>query len=293
MSEKCNSNEGCSSCSSAEGCGANEKQAHTKGKIEVALSNIKFKIMVMSGKGGVGKSTVSVNLAAILAGMGYRVGLIDADIHGPNVPKMLGIKEKGVLSSSGGIIPYEPINNLFVMSVGFLIKEDDDAIIWRSPLKHSLIEQFLSDVNWGNLDFLLFDLPPGTGDEPLSVSHIIGKVDGSVIITTPQEVALLDSRKSVTFSKKLGIPVLGIVENMSGFVCPKCGEKTDIFKTGGGKKAAKEMGVNFLGKIPLEPELVMQGDIGKPFVIEKPNSESAKAFKNVSKNILSQTILNK
>lgn len=291
MSEKCDSAAGCSGCSSAAGCSTNEKQSHTKSKIENTLSNIKFKIMVMSGKGGVGKSTFAVNLAAMLAGMGYRVGLIDADIHGPNVPKMLGIKEKGVLSSAEGIIPYEPIDNLFVMSVGFLIKEDDDAIIWRSPLKHSIIEQFLSDVNWGELDFLLFDLPPGTGDEPLSVSHLIGKVDGSVIVTTPQEVALLDSRKSVTFSKKLNIPVLGIVENMSGFVCPKCGEKTDIFKTGGGEKAAGELNVNFLGKIPLEPELVMQGDLGRPFVIDKPNSESAKSFKNIAKNILGQTIL--
>lgn len=291
MSEKCDSSSGCSSCSSAAGCSTNEKQAHTKSKIEDTLSNIKFKIMVMSGKGGVGKSTFAVNLAAMLGGMGYRVGLIDADIHGPNVPKMLGIKEKGVLSSAEGIIPYEPVDNLFVMSVGFLIKEDDDAIIWRSPLKHSIIEQFLSDVNWGELDFLLFDLPPGTGDEPLSVSHLIGKVDGSVIVTTPQEVALLDSRKSVTFSKKLNIPVLGIVENMSGFVCPKCGEKTDIFKTGGGEKAAGELNVNFLGKIPLEPELVMQGDLGRPFVIDKPNSESAKSFRNIAKNILGQTIL--
>lgn len=291
MTEKCDSEAGCSSCSSAQSCSTSEKQAHTKSNIENALSNIKFKIMVMSGKGGVGKSTFAVNLAAMLGGMGYRVGLIDADIHGPNVPKMLGIKEKGVLSSAKGIIPYEPIDNLFVMSVGFLIREDDDAIIWRSPLKHSIIEQFLSDVNWGELDFLIFDLPPGTGDEPLSVSHLIGKVDGSVIVTTPQEVALLDSRKSVTFSKKLNIPVLGIVENMSGFVCPKCQEKTDIFKTGGGEKAAKELNVNFLGKIPLEPELVMQGDLGRPFVIDKPNSESAKSFRNIAKNILSQTIL--
>ena len=291
MSEKCNSSSGCSSCSSAQSCSTSEKQSHTKSKIENTLSNIKFKIMVMSGKGGVGKSTFSVNLAAMLAGMGYRVGLIDADIHGPNVPKMLGIKEKGVLSSAEGIIPYEPVENLLVMSVGFLIREDDDAIIWRSPLKHSIIEQFLSDVNWGELDFLLFDLPPGTGDEPLSVSHLLGRVDGSVIVTTPQEVALLDSRKSVTFSRKLNIPVLGIVENMSGFVCPKCGEKTDIFKTGGGERAANELKVNFLGKIPLEPELVMQGDLGRPFVIDKPNSESAKSFKNIAKNILIQTIL--
>jgi len=256
--------------------------------IAQTLEKIKYKIMVMSGKGGVGKSTVSVNLASSLSKLGYKVGLIDADIHGPNIPKMFGIKEKGVLSTADGIIPYEPIENLYIMSVGFLIRDDDDAVIWRAPLKHSLIEQFLSDVKWGELDFLLIDLPPGTGDEPLSVAHVIGDIDGSVIVTTPQEVALLDSRKSVTFSKKLNVPILGIVENMSGFVCPKCGERTDIFKTGGGEKAANELKVNFLGKIPLDPMLVMQGDSGKPYVIEYPNNEVTNSFRQISENIIKQ-----
>jgi Mrp family chromosome partitioning ATPase len=256
--------------------------------IAETLDKIKFKIMVMSGKGGVGKSTVSVNLATTLNKMGYKVGLIDADIHGPNIPKMFGVKEKGVLSTAEGIIPYEPVHNLFIMSVGFLVRDDDDAVIWRAPLKHSLIEQFLSDVKWGELDFLVIDLPPGTGDEPLSVAHIIGEVDGSVIVTTPQEVALLDSRKSVTFSKKLNVPILGIVENMSGFICPKCGEKTDIFKTGGGEKAANELKVNFLGKIPLDPIVVMQGDSGKPYVIEYPDTEVTNAFRNICEKIIKQ-----
>lgn len=288
MSNKCNTSSGCSSCSSSDACDKSQKQNHTKGMISQTLEKIKYKVMIMSGKGGVGKSTVSVNLATSLCKLGYKVGLIDADIHGPNIPKMFGIKEKGVLSTAEGIIPYEPLENLYIMSVGFLIRDDDDAVIWRAPLKHSLIEQFLSEVKWGELDFLLIDLPPGTGDEPLSVAHVIGNIDGSVIVTTPQEVALLDSRKSVTFSKKINVPILGIVENMSGFVCPKCGEKTDIFKTGGGEKAALDLKVNFLGKIPIDPMVVMQGDSGNPYVIEYPNSEVTNSFRQISENIIRQ-----
>lgn len=290
MSDSCNEANSCSSCSSSSSCKPDEKQQHTRMLIEKTLQKIKYKIMVMSGKGGVGKSTVSVNLAASLNKLGYKVGLMDADIHGPNIPKMFGIKEKGVFSSKDGLVPYEPFENLYIMSVGFLIKDDDDAIIWRAPLKHSLIEQFLSEVRWGDLDFLIVDLPPGTGDEPLSVAHVIGNVDGSVIVTTPQEVALLDSRKSVTFSKRLNVPILGIVENMSGFVCPKCGEKTDIFKTGGGEKAAGELHVNFLGKIPLDPALVMQGDLGKPYIIEFPDTKTTESFNLVAERIVSQLI---
>jgi Mrp family chromosome partitioning ATPase len=254
--------------------------------LQKRLKEIRYRIMVMSGKGGVGKSTVTVNLAAALVQLGYKVGIIDADIHGPNIPKMLGVTDKGAKSGINGIIPFEPFENLSIMSIGTLLRDDDDAVIWRAPLKHSVIQQFLTDVDWGKLDFLLFDLPPGTGDEPLSVAHILKDIDGSVIVTTPQEVALLDSRKSVNFSKKLNIPVLGIVENMSGFVCPKCGEKIDIFKVGGGEKAAKELKVPFLGKIPLDPEVVAQGDIGKPYVFEKPHSEATKAFLNVAKEVI-------
>lgn len=244
----------------------------------------------MSGKGGVGKSTVSVNLAAALASLGHKVGILDADIHGPNVPKMLGIKEKGVLSTSEGIIPFEPVANLKVMSVAFLLKSDDDAVIWRAPLKHSLIQQFITDVEWGDLDFLIIDLPPGTGDEPLSVAHIIEELDGSIIVTTPQEVALLDARKSVTFSQKINVEVLGIIENMSGFICPNCGEITEIFKTGGGEKAANELGVSFLGRIPLDPMVVIGGDSGTPYIVKDPESQVAKAFQQISQNIVKQLI---
>jgi len=282
----CNTNSSCSSCSSSSSCDASEQEKHTEEMLQKRLKEIKYRIMVMSGKGGVGKSTVTVNLAAALVQLGYKVGIIDADIHGPNIPKMLGVTDKGAKSGINGIIPLEPFENLSIMSIGTLLRDDDDAVIWRAPLKHSVIQQFLTDVDWGKLDFLLFDLPPGTGDEPLSVAHILKDIDGSVIVTTPQEVALLDSRKSVNFSKKLNIPVLGIVENMSGFVCPKCGEKIDIFKVGGGEKAAKELKVPFLGKIPLDPEVVAQGDIGKPYVFEKPHSEATKAFLNVAKEVI-------
>ncbi|MGA1862889.1 Mrp/NBP35 family ATP-binding protein [Deferribacter thermophilus] len=287
----CNSNSSCNSCSAQNSCNPNEKQKHTKELLKQKLSKIKCTIMVMSGKGGVGKSTVSTNLATMLNMLGHKVGILDADIHGPNIPKMFGINEKGVLSSAEGIIPFEPVENLKVMSVAFLLKSDDDAVIWRAPLKHSLIEQFISDVNWGDLDFLIIDLPPGTGDEPLSVAHIIENVDGSIIVTTPQEVALLDSRKSVTFSRKLNIPVLGIVENMSGFVCPNCGEKIDLFKIGGGEKAAKELDVDFLGRVPIDPSVVIDGDSGKPYILNHPESEVTKSFKSIAEKIINKTLL--
>ncbi|MGA1847185.1 P-loop NTPase [Deferribacter abyssi] len=286
----CNSNSSCSSCSSQSSCDTSEKEQHTKELLKQRLSKIKCTLMVMSGKGGVGKSTVSTNLATMLNMLGHKVGILDADIHGPNIPKMLGINEKGVLSSAGGIIPFEPIENLKVMSVAFLLKSDDDAVIWRAPLKHSLIEQFISDVNWGELDFLIIDLPPGTGDEPLSVAHVIENVDGSIIVTTPQEVALLDSRKSVTFSRKLNIPVIGIVENMSGFICPNCGEKIDLFKVGGGEKAAKELNVDFLGRIPIDPLVVAHGDAGKPYILEYPTSEVSNAYKKIAEKVIYKTI---
>jgi len=286
----CNSGSSCSSCSSAAGCNTDEKQQHAKKRLDERLSKIKYKIMVMSGKGGVGKSTVSVSLASALHALGYSVGILDADIHGPNVPKMFGMTQKGVQSGENGLIPFEAAEGLKVMSVAFLLENDDDAIIWRAPVKHGMIEQFVSDVDWGELDFIIIDLPPGTGDEPLSVAHIIGGVDGAVIVTTPQEVALLDSRKSVTFARKLNIPILGIVENMSGMVCPHCGETVDLFKSGGGEKAANEMGVNFLGKVPIDPMVVVQGDSGKPYVLEVKDTPTALAFRKIAENVAKQTI---
>jgi Mrp family chromosome partitioning ATPase len=287
----CNSGNSCSSCSSESSCGTDEKQKHTEELIQKRLSTIKNKIMVMSGKGGEGKSTVSVNLAATLNMLGYRVGILDADIHGPNIPKMFGIDTKGLMSTPFGIEPPEPIKNLKVMSVGFLVKSDDDAIIWRAPLKHSVIQQFLSDVIWGDLDYLIIDLPPGTGDEPLSAAHIIGKIDGSVIVTTPQEVALLDSRKSVTFSQKLNTPIIGIIENMSGLKCPHCNEIINLFKTDGGRKAAEELKVNFLGKVPIDPEVVEDGDAGTPYVVKHPGSPVTEAFKDIAEQVIEKTLV--
>ncbi|PLX70908.1 MAG: ATP-binding protein [Denitrovibrio sp.] len=286
----CNSDSSCSSCGSQSSCDTDAQKQHTQAMLKARLSKIKYKIMVMSGKGGVGKSTVSVSLASALHALGFSVGILDADIHGPNIPKMFGMKQKGVTQDEDGLIPFEAVEGLKVMSVVFLVRDDDDAVIWRAPVKHGMIEQFVSDVNWGELDFLIIDLPPGTGDEPLSVAHIINGVDGAVIVTTPQEVALLDSRKSVTFARKLNIPILGIVENMSGMSCPHCGELVDLFKSGGGEKAAGEMGVNFLGRIPLDPMVVMQGDSGKPYVLEVTDTPTAAAFKAVAENVIGQTI---
>jgi Mrp family chromosome partitioning ATPase len=254
-------------------------------QIEKALKNVKHTIAVMSGKGGVGKSTVAANLALSLTMHGYDVGLLDVDIHGPNIPKMLHIEDEKPQGTNEGIIPVQVTPKLKVMSMAFLLKDKDTPVIWRGPLKMGAIRQFLGEVAWGALDYLIIDLPPGTGDEPLSIAQLLPKADGSIIVTTPQEVALLDSRKSVGFSRAIKMPVLGIVENMSGFNCPHCGEVIDLFKVGGGEKAAKDLNVEFLGRIPLDPDIVETGDSGKPFVLSHSDSESAKAFVNIVEKI--------
>jgi ATP-binding protein involved in chromosome partitioning len=246
------------------------------------LGKIRYKIMVMSGKGGVGKSTVAVNLAAVLAGEGQQVGILDADIHGPNIPKMWGIDWRPLQGGEEGIRPIEVLSNVKLISMGFLLPNPDSPVVWRGPMKHTAIKQFLGDVEWGNLDFLIIDLPPGTGDEPLSIAHLIKGVNGSIIVTTPQDVALLDSRKSVNFSRILKIPVVGIVENMSGLKCPECGHFIPLFKIGGGEKAAKDLGVPFLARIPIDPEVVQKSDSGTPYVVSYPDSEVTKAFKEIA-----------
>ena len=253
-------------------------------RLKERMGKIKHKIMVMSGKGGVGKTTVAVNLALTLAAKGYEVGIMDADVHGPNVPKMLGIEDESPDVTEEGIIPVFVPPRVKVMSLAFLLQSKDTPVVWRGPLKMGVIKQFLSDVLWGDLDCLIADLPPGTGDEPLSVAQLVPEIDGAIIVTTPQDVALLDSRKSVTFAKKLGIPVIGIIENMSGFKCPKCGETIDLFKTGGGERAAIDMGVPFLGRIPIEVNIVLSGDSGIPFVLEH-ESEAAQSFGAIVDNI--------
>ncbi len=247
-------------------------------KASQAMARIKHKIAIMSGKGGVGKSTVAANLSLMLAEKGSRVGLLDADIHGPSIPTMLGIEgtKLGVLDQ--GILPAVVRPGLKVVSMGFLLAERDTPVIWRGPMKMGAISQFLGEVVWEDLDYLVVDLPPGTGDEPLSIAQLIPGMDGSVVVTTPQEVALISVRKCINFCQTLGVPVIGIVENMSGFVCPHCGKKVDIFGSGGGESAAHEYGIPFLGRIPLDPEIVASGESGIPFVVGGPDSRTAQDF---------------
>jgi ATP-binding protein involved in chromosome partitioning len=249
------------------------------------LRHIKHKIVVMSGKGGVGKSTVAVNLATALLQAGNRVGLLDVDIHGPSIPTMLGLENERLGGSEQGLSPVD-LDGLKVVSLGFLLSSPDQAVIWRGPMKIGVIRQFLEDVDWGELDYLIIDCPPGTGDEPLSICQLIGQLDGAVIVTTPQRVATVDVRKSISFCRQIKLPILGIVENMSGFVCPKCGEVTQILPTGGGRGMADDLGVPFLGAIPLDPLVAQAGDNGKAFLRYYADSPSAKIMQEMIKPIL-------
>jgi ATP-binding protein involved in chromosome partitioning len=248
------------------------------------MAQIKHKIMVLSGKGGVGKSTVAVNLAAALAGKNKRIGLLDIDIHGPSVPKLLNLDGMPIQGNGDTLLPVSAKSDsgsLKVMSIGFLLRKRDDAVIWRGPLKYNVIKQFLKDVDWGELDYLVIDSPPGTGDEPLTVAQLVENADGAVVVTTPQEMSVQDVRRCIVFCRQLKLPVLGVVENMSGFVCPKCGEHTPIFGAGGGRKMAEEMDVPFLGSVPIEPAIVVSGDSGVPMVQSHPESETARAFDRI------------
>jgi ATP-binding protein involved in chromosome partitioning len=245
------------------------------------ISRIRHKIVVLSGKGGVGKSTVATNIAVALSSKGQKVGLMDIDIHGPSIPKMLGLEGQTLRGTDTGLAPIVYTDNLRVISIGFILRTQDDAVIWRAPLKHKLIRDFLTDVKWGELDYLVVDSPPGTGDEPLSVIQLLEDADGAIVVTTPQNVALIDVRKAITFCRQVNLPVLGVVENMSGFVCPYCGKTVNIFKVGGGVEMASDMGVPFLGRIPLDPNIVETGDSGKPYLQYYKDSETAKAFEKV------------
>jgi len=252
--------------------------------IKEKMANIKYKFIVISGKGGVGKSSVTVNFAASLAKKGNKVGILDADIHGPNVPKMLGVENAKPSGSNKDIVPINVSENLQVISIAFFIPKKDDAVIWRGPMKHNLLKQFLGQVKWGKLDYLIVDLPPGTGDEALSIVHLIKNVSGALIVTTPQDVALLDSRKSITFCREMHVPLIGVIENMSGMVCPYCHKEINLFKTGGGERIADEMKVPFLGRIPLDPQIVTSTDEGMPFVLNNSKSSTITAFNNVASN---------
>jgi len=273
MSERC---EGCSG-----ECGVGERrpeeseqQREMRRRIMERLRDIRHKVVVLSGKGGVGKSTVAVNLAVALAS----VGLMDVDIHGPNVPKMLGIEGQTLGVEKESIIPFQWGDSLKVMSIAFLLQGRDSAVIWRGPLKMIAIRQFITDVEWGKLDWLVIDAPPGTGDEPLSVLQLIEDLDGCVIVTTPQEVALLDVAKCVTFCEKVGRRVLGLVENMTHLVCPHCGKKVELYPSGGVEGFAKQRELEVLARVPFEPQIARLSDEGKPVVVAAPESDTAKAF---------------
>lgn len=265
----------------------NKDEAVKKIFLQENLQKIKNKIVVLSGKGGVGKSTVSVNLAYALTLSGYKVGIIDVDIHGPSVVKMTGIEGKMLTAKHDNRPePVAVVDNLYVMSVGSIIEHPDDPIIWRGPMKMGVIKQFLQDIDWPELDYLVVDCPPGTGDEPLSIIQLLGHVDGSIIVSTPQDVAFLDARKTINFCKKLDVKILGLVENMAGFRCPKCGEIVDIFKSGGALKAAKDFELDIIGNIPIDPNIVESGDQGKPYVYHYGKTEGGKEMQKIADKVL-------
>jgi ATP-binding protein involved in chromosome partitioning len=250
------------------------------------MARVKHKIVVLSGKGGVGKSTVSVNLATSLALEGKQVGLLDIDLHGPTVPQLLGLQDSRLDVEGQALLPVELGPNLKVMSIGFLLGERDDAIVWRGPMKAVAIQQFLGEVEWGELDYLIVDSPPGTGDEPLAVCQAIDRLDGAIVVTTPQETALANVRRSIKFCSMLDLKVLGVIENMAGFACPQCGEVTNVFSHGGGAAMAAKAGVPLLASIPLDPAIVRSGDAGMSFVHLHSNSPAAREFEKAVTAIL-------
>jgi len=255
--------------------------------IKASLAKIKHKIFILSGKGGVGKSSVSANLAACLSKKGYKTGLMDVDVHGPSIAQMLGLTELLDISKNQLLIPKQVNGNLKVVSVQALMQDKDQAIIWRGPAKTGMIKQFVSSVDWGDLDFLIIDAPPGTGDEPLTVVQMIPEALG-IIVTTPQEVALADIRKSISFCKTVHLKTLGIVENMAGFKCPHCNEPIDLFSSGGGVRTAKSSGLEFLGSLPFETQVVASGDNGVPIMFQEKENDFTKAFDIIVENILKQ-----
>ena len=270
-----------SSCAASKrGNDESEEAFQERRKLQSRLCRIRHKVLVLSGKGGVGKSTVAVNLATALMLSGKRVGLLDVDIHGPSIPTMLGLEGQTLQASDEGLLPVR-VGGMKVMSLGFLLRNQDDAVIWRGPMKANVIKQLLQDVVWGDLDYLIIDSPPGTGDEPLSVCQLIGTLDGAVVVTTPQRVAAVDVRKSITFCQQLHVPVLGVLENMSGFACPKCGEVTPILSSGGGKRIARDMGVPFLGSIPMDPKIAEACDTGRAFVQYYAGTPTAEIMREI------------
>ena len=274
----------CAICDENERC-QKDKEGHSRWLVAKRMERIEHKVLIMSNKGGVGKSTCTTNIAVSLALKGWHVGICDMDIHGPNIPKMVGAEgQKLKVSTSGGIIPFQAYN-LKIASMSFLLQNSDDPIIWRDAYKYEFINQLLGGVDWQDLNFLLIDLPPGTGNESVTTIDLLGTVSGAVIVTTPQEVALLDSRKSVTFCKDSEVPIIGIVENMSGLECPHCHSQIDVFRKGGGEASALDMGVPFLGRIPLDPDVVTQSDAGEPFALFNSDTPTAEAYHQIANQV--------
>jgi len=263
-----------------------QKKAPTKQDIAVdeSLKKIKNKYIVLSGKGGVGKTSTSVNLSMALANRGFNVGIMDVDLHGPDVPRMLGLKGMLDLTKNHKLNPIRYSNNLKVVSIESMIASKDDAIIWRGPLKYSAIRQFIGEVEWGDLDFLIIDSPPGTGDEPLTIAQTIHDAK-AIIVTTPQEVSLADVRKSISFCRTVKMDILGLIENMSGFACPHCNKMIDLFGSGGGEKTAAAVGIPFLGKIPFDPNVVSCGDNGISFQEKYTDSQITQVFADIAEKI--------
>jgi len=261
-----------------------KEQTEQDASVDRSLKKIKNKLIVLSGKGGVGKTSVSVNLAIALANKGFNVGVMDVDLHGPDVPRMLGLKGMLGMSKNNKLDPMKYSNNLKVVSIESLIASKDDAIIWRGPLKYSAIRQFIGEVEWGELDFLIIDSPPGTGDEPLTVAQIISDAK-AIIVTTPQEVSLADVRKSINFCKTLKMEIIGLIENMSGFTCPHCNKMVDLFGSGGGEKTAIAAGIEFLVRIPFDHNVVSCGDNGISLQEKYSDSYASKSFAELAKKI--------
>ena len=261
-----------------------DKNEHNRWLVNKRMNEIKHKLIVGSNKGGVGKSTVTTNLAIALQESGYSVGLADADLHGPNIPKLLQAENVRLKSTDVGIDPYETSNGLKVASLGFLIEDPNMHIAWRDAVKYDFIIELLGNINWGPLDYLLFDLPPGTGNEQITIIDFIGEVDGAVVVTTPQDLAILDARKMISFSRDSNVPIVGVIENMSTMTCPHCEKDIDVFKKGGGKNLAEELVLPYLGSIPLDGEIVANSDNGQPVVLSRPDSVAARAFMKLAEN---------
>jgi Mrp family chromosome partitioning ATPase len=282
---------GCSSCSN-QSCaayrprqGEDPREFQERQRLQSRLCRIGRKVVVMSGKGGVGKSTLAAALATALARAGKRVGLLDIDLHGPSIPTMMGLEGQRIAGPEGEM---EPVlsRGVRVASIGMFLEHPDQAVVWRGPMKANMIRQLLRDVAWGELDFLVIDSPPGTGDEPLAACQLIGAIDGAVIVTTPQRVAAVDVRKSITFCRMISVPVLGVVENMSGFHCPHCGQLTPILGSGGGLRMSEEMGVPFLGQVPIDPAVALSGDQGRDPAGGEQNSPAAQAVREVTDQLI-------